>query len=267
MKKSRQNKLLWCLLLSLLLHGALLLRLTHESVDKPEPLAPLDVEILPTPKRLADIQKPKEEKRPEKADFIGQYDSTVKEEKVAVTQQPPGVQKPQPTREQPPEEKATPTPEKKKQKLADLFAEKKAAKKQDQGQPPWQQQGAFPQDFYPDYKVGPHTYLNVLRYPNIGYFVRLKRIFKLTFNPIPVLRRALATPQVSRGHVEVVLGVEVDRSGRLAKLFVIRGSGFKGYDQEALRTVRDSSPFSKPPEEIIGSDGVLRMSWTFTVYL
>ncbi len=129
------------------------------------------------------------------------------------------------------------------------------------------QRGILPEDFYPDYKVGPHTYLNVLRFPNVQYFVRLKRIFKMTFNPIPILRNFAIARQVSRGHVEVVLGVVIDGGGRLARLFVIRGSGFREYDGEALRTVRDSSPFAKPPSNILGPDGQLRMSWTFTVYL
>jgi TonB family protein len=272
MKERRSKKLIWCFLFSFLIHMLLLLLIVQEPKEPKEPdLRALDVELLKTKKRLADIAKPKEEKRPKKADFIGQYDSTVKEEQVAATPSKPGVPQPQKSLTKPPTPQSVPEelPEKK-EKLATLFSKRKAQpqkKTESSKDSAWKKPGSFPEDFYPDYKVGPHTYLNVLRFPNVQYFVRLKRIFKMTFNPVPALRPYVYTNQVSRGHVEVVLGVVVDSSGRLARLFVIRGSGFGTYDQEALRTVRDSSPFAKPPSKILGSDNQLRMSWTFTVYL
>ena len=144
---------------------------------------------------------------------------------------------------------------------------KEQAKQREETASPSSRIGELPEDFFPDYKIGDHTYLNVLRFPNVQYFVRLKRIFKTTFNPVPVLRNYVMTNQVSRGTVEVVLGVEVDGGGRLARLFIINSSGLQGYDQEAVRTVRDSAPFAKVPDNLKDEDGILRMSWTFTVYL
>jgi TonB family protein len=268
MKERRSKKIIWCFLLSLLIHALLLLLISMEPAEpKPQELRALDVELLKSKKRLADIAKPKEEKRPEKADFIGQYDSRVKEEVVAATPSKPGVPRPQKSVEKPPEREEA---QKKQEKLAALFTERKqkAQKKSESSkEPAWKKFGSLPEDFYPDYKIGPHTYLNVLRFPDVQYFVRLKRIFKMTFNPSPALRPYVYSNQVSQGHVEVVLGVVVDPQGRLASLFVIRGSGFGSYDQEALRTVRDSSPFAKPPSKLLGQDNKLRMSWTFTVYL
>ncbi|MFH1829955.1 MAG: energy transducer TonB [Pseudomonadota bacterium] len=99
------------------------------------------------------------------------------------------------------------------------------------------------------------------------YFVRLKRAFKIAFNPIPALRNHFSYNRVTRGSVDVVLGVSVNRLGDLSELFVFRSSGIDEYDREALRTVRSSAPFSTPPEKFIDDDGLLRMSWTFTVYL
>jgi len=266
MNERRSNKLIWFLLLSLLFHSLLVLLLIPiPPQQKIAELEPIAVEILP--KRIADIAKPKEQKRPKRADFLGQYDSTVKEEQVAVTPQQPGVPRPQKSIERVEPQKPADTDAK---KLAALYSRKKEdarRKRESIREEALQKPGAFPHDFYPDYKVGPHTYLNVLRFPDVQYFVRLKRIFKLTFNPVRVLRQYIYSNQISRGHVEVVLGVVVDSGGRLARLFVIRGSGLGNYDNEALRTVRDSSPFSKPPSKLLGADGQLRMSWTFTVYL
>jgi len=122
-------------------------------------------------------------------------------------------------------------------------------------------------DYFPDVKVGKNTYLNVLRYPEIGYFVRLKRQFRMTFNPVPSLSDYFRTTQVAQGSVEVVLAVCVGRSGNLSELFVMRSSGIGSYDHEAMRTVRASAPFAAPPDKFTADDGVLRMMWTFTVYL
>lgn len=124
-----------------------------------------------------------------------------------------------------------------------------------------------PEDYFPDYRHGGHTYLNVLKRPGVDYFVQLKRAFKLAWDPIPPLRAHFAANEVSRGSVQVVLGVSVDRQGNLGELFILKGSGLGRYDAEALRTVRASSPFASPPVSLVAADGTVRMSWTFIVYL
>jgi len=125
----------------------------------------------------------------------------------------------------------------------------------------------LPEDYFHDYKIGDHTYLNVFKYPKVAYFVRLKKVFRTRWNPVPALRASMMTAQVSRGQVEVVLGVTVDPTGKLAELQMIRSSGLPLYDQEALQTIRDSSPFASPPAELLDNTQKLRMAWTFTVYL
>lgn len=264
--RRRAWHVLWFLLLSLFFHFVFFIVLPQPaSQPDPEELQALDVTLVKKPHKLADIMPPKQEVRPKKADFIGMYDSTVKEEQVARTPPNPG------TAQKAAKPQELPKPEQRQQEqesLASVYAMKKEqAKKREAAASPSSRIGELPEDFFPDYKVGNHTYLNVLRFPNVQYFVRLKRIFKTTFNPVPVLRNYVMTNQVSRGTVEVVLGVVVDGNGRLAKLFIINSSGLQGYDQEAVRTVRDSSPFAKVPDNLKGEDGLLRMSWTFTVYL
>jgi TonB family protein len=93
----------------------------------------------------------------------------------------------------------------------------------------------------------------------------MKKVFRTTFNPVPSIRQSFL--QIQKGQVEVVLGVTVDKSGKLADLMVLRSSGLTAYDQEALRTIRDSAPFAAPPPELLNAPGALRMAWTFTVYL
>lgn len=124
----------------------------------------------------------------------------------------------------------------------------------------------FNHDFFPDYKVGGKTYLNVMKLQDVGYFVKMKRILKMRWNPVPAVQSYLASNRLSAGSIECVIGVALDENGKVTELFVIHSSGLGGYDQEALQTIRDSSPFSAPPTQFL-KQGQLRMSWTFTVYL
>jgi TonB family protein len=123
----------------------------------------------------------------------------------------------------------------------------------------------LPEDYYPNYSYGAHTYLNVLRYPDIEYFVRLKRAFKQTWSPMSSVQQYVSSGGRSNT-IAVVLAVGVDPSGNMSEIFVLRSSGYAAYDQEALRTVRANSPFTAPPEKLL-KDGQLRMSWTFIVYM
>jgi TonB family protein len=253
------------LLLSLLSSGINIPKLNEEIV-----------EIFPVVEKngayeIADIAKPAVEKKPEKARFLGMYDSSVERETVAVTT--PGKRG---------AKKSGAGEEAKKQRSPDaemfnkaergplfnfdrkLFASRRPDIEAGGGRSSGSE---FREDFYPDYKLGDRTYLNVLRYPDVDYFVRMKRQFKMTFNPAPALRQYFSMNRVTQGSVEAAIAVTVDRSGNLAELFVLKSSGISSYDQEAMRTVRASSPFARPPEKFVEDDGVLRMSWTFTVYL
>ena len=200
--------------------------------------------------QIADIEPPKKEERPEKAKFKGMYDSKVPEETVAPTRM---------SASHPPSSPSMPIPR--------VGTGTRPVLKTPQKEVEDYFNGGVSEDFFPDYKVADHTYLNVLRFPKVGYFVRLKKIYRTTFNPVPVLRAAFSSNQVSKGQVDVVLAVTVDRSGRLADLKVLRSSGIPGYDHEAIRTIHDSAPYAAPPSELLDSESTLRMAWTFTVYL
>ena len=304
-----------------------------------------------SPAQIADIEKPPVEKRPQKAKFVGQYDSSPEQETVAKPKpkpkviqenpnssdqpemtkaskpskpteaQKPAVEKPEkklvklPPKEESPKEDKQETPKEEKKvakkenppeektdikpdnsipkdlsdlslKPEDVFKPSKQAKndvtKPSNSSSPrdlsFKSAGSglsmgrasapdlFAHDYYPDYKIGGKTYLNVMKLQDVSYFVRMKRILKMRWNPISSVERALMSNQISAGKIECVVGVALDASGSIADLFVIRSSGVGAYDQEALQTIRDSSPFSAPPDQFM-KDGQLRMSWTFTVYL
>lgn len=245
---------------------------------QPQKIAEDVVEIVPVvepsgaqPARIADIDKPAVEQKSKQPKFLGMYDSATDKEqvasgKVAEKGGEKGSKTPAPKNDQKQKvEKQQPDKKLDADKLYSFNKQRalggKSSKRGDDGS------GVTSGDFFPDFKVGAKTYLNVLRYPDVDYFVRMKRAFRMTFDPEPALRSHFTMNQVSRGSIEVILGVSVNKQGGLSELFVFRSSGIPDYDEEALRTVRASSPFSSPPDKFVEKDGQLRMSWTFTVYL
>lgn len=256
-------------LVSLVVHLLLIFLLNRfPAFNLPEKVQALEV-FLEKPDggwQIADIPPPEKEERPDRSDFLGMYDQKVQQETVRPEVPKVGER----ARKAQPEEKK-PKVADKKRKSADFYAFSKEIFKDDrnevsEGHAPTPDVRAL-EDFYPDYKLGTHTYINVMRYPDVEYFVRLKRIFKMTWDPVSALRREMPTSSVARGMVSVVMAVSVGKSGELSELFVIKSSGLAAYDNEALRTVRASSPFAAPPEKLLEKDGVLRMSWTFTLYV
>jgi len=208
--------------------------------------------------QIADIAKPKVEKRPEKAKHIGIYDSSIKEETVAeFSPRAPG--RPVHRGGEGIENIKKPTPANDGVERIAMMRERKQVFSLPSTR--------LPEDFYPDFKRGSHTYINVMKHQDVGYFVQLKRIFKLAWDPTHALRSHYAAGEVSRGSVKVILGLSISKSGELDELFVINGSGLKEYDHEAMRAVRASSPFHAPPSKLVTKDGKLRVSWTFVVYM
>lgn len=265
------------ILASLLLHALVLVFFPWSMVSAPDfKEQPIEVfAVSPAQNaanqyRIADIAEPAVQKKPKSAKFMGLYDSDVPEEMVGIDRrQGEGAKAGKPAAKRAPSKPAREARQSGgRDKLfafnKEIFDEKRPAG--EEGNAAKNSGGSF-DDFYPDFRRGPNTYLNVLRYPEVEYFVRMKRAFKVAFNPEPSIRDYFSRNLVTRGSIDVVLGVSVNRSGELAELFVFRGSGVRTYDEEALRTVRASSPFSTPPDKFLSDDGMLRMTWTFSVYL
>lgn len=280
------------ILASIFIHVLLLFLMQHYAANAPVfkedfvEIIPLIEDAKTGALRIADIDKPAVEQRPKTAKFMGMYDSTAERETVGPGNVGSGAAGAKGEKEASKERKAVKdsasqnkreakakekgTIEKSKKRDGDklyafnkqMFDEGRKRKMEggDDGD------GIAGGDFFPNFQRAGKTYLNVYRYPGVDYFVRLKRAFRIAFNPEPALSEAFTTGVV-RGSIDVVLGVSVDREGSLAELFVFRSSGLPAYDEEALRTVRVSAPFSSPPDKFLEDDGLLRMSWTFTVYL
>lgn len=230
------------------------------------------VEVIPLVEKngqyeIADIDKPASEARPAKAKLLGMYDSSVPKETVSS-----GIKRSAGNRQLAKEKDALKKVEPKRS-IYDvdkkLFAIKSPVESSSERKMSRVEIGGLSSmgDYFPDYNLGQHTYLNVLRYPDVEYFVRMKRQFKMTFDPVPALRNHFSANRVTQGSIDVVLAVSVGKDGNLSELFILKGSGIDSYDREAMRTVKASEPFASPPKKFLADDGFLRMSWTFTVYL
>lgn len=206
--------------------------------------------------QIADILPPAVEKVPEKTKHMGLYNSKVEEETVATDiPRAPGR----------PKTRGGEGAEAIKKEAKGMTAAKPKKLRDPEADMYKQQEGfgKMPEDFYPDYKRGGHTYLNVLKHPDAAYFVMMKRVLKLAWDPTHVLMNH--SEILRNGRVRVVLGIAIDQRGNLSELFVIKGSGLGEYDDEALRAVKVSAPFNSPPKNFTENDGILRITWTFTV--
>lgn len=212
---------------------------------------------------IADIEKPQKEETPKEATAQGLYNQRVEKETVATSTQPQKKPSQRASQEKKQTHQQEPKKEFSQKKVEDLIFKKEEVipGMPEQAEEPFRSEG----DFLPNYTIGNRTYLNTLANPNIAYFVELKRKFKLTFNPVPALRAHIN--EISRGKIDVILGVSVNAQGNIADLIIIRTSGIQAYDQEGIRTVRASSPFTSPPSNLLAPDQLLHMAWTFSVYL
>ena len=263
--------MLWLALLGSLVVHALLVWCFVRYEQQMLRAQPIEVFVTDEAMRIIDLVQPANRIRPPKAKVVGIEHNTTTEETVARNQPAPMPRTdraPHATPSAPPsrassslspphamrEPRATPRPA----RLPSTAVSEELGL------------GAvthLPEDYFPDYKHGGRTYLNVLKRPGVDYFVQLKRTFKTAWNPIPALRAHVTANEVSRGGVRVVVGVSVDRAGELSELFVLKGSGLARYDQEAVHAIKISAPFTSPPPKLLAADGMLHMSWTFIVYL
>ncbi len=126
---------------------------------------------------------------------------------------------------------------------------------------------SFVEDFAPSVTIGNETILNTEQIKQVQYFTRMKRSFRLAFNPEPPLVSYFRGHRLDRGQVVVGMKVKVAANGRLSSLTVFKSSGIPGYDQSAISAVRKSSPLGSPPSKYLDPTGQLNMTWYFITYI
>ncbi len=122
-------------------------------------------------------------------------------------------------------------------------------------------------DIPENFKYGKYTYLNIKRYPDVEYFIDLKKRFEAEWEPVSTLRNDLQGNMCQGRAFSTVIGVGAKDTGDVTEVFVLKSSGLPSYDSEAIRTIRALGILPAPTENLLEKGGILRMAWTFVVYL
>lgn len=218
---------------------------------------------------LLDLPKPKNEQKPKQAHAIASHNVSVKEETVAKKNPQATLTDKSADTIKKPENQA-------KDKSQNLKLDAPVAKLNSKSTlytPPvngesltkssWDR---FNHDFMPSIRTGEKTWVNAASVPEAQYFSMLKRIFRLRFNPAPVLRSYFSSHHYDAAQVRTGIIVILDASGRLKRVSIAGPSGIKSYDAEVAGTVEESAPFAAPPARLLYQNE-LSMRWFFITYL
>lgn len=121
-----------------------------------------------------------------------------------------------------------------------------------------------PSDHLPDVERGDRTVLNANSYKYADFFHGVKRAVERHWRPSDVYLRRDPTGQVYGVKDRyTVLRIELDRTGALQSVIVVRPSGLDFMDDEAKRAFREAAPFLNPPLGLIDEDGKIRFEFGF----
>lgn len=112
-------------------------------------------------------------------------------------------------------------------------------------------------------KRGQELKVNALRHDTSGFTTRIKRKLHVTWNP----RNTVQADMYRYRQVTVTIGITLNQKGELVDLRVVEPSFFPQYDEEALRTIRQSVPFPNPPDYLVQDDGLVYLPWSFHLYM
>ncbi len=117
-----------------------------------------------------------------------------------------------------------------------------------------------------DLPKGDETLLNSKRFVYWSFFERVKRQVESQWEPQeailewdPQLRRAGKKDRLT------ILKVVLDSQGRLLSLKVLRRSGLRYLDNEAMRAFKAAQPFPNPPKGLMDQHGRIVFSFGFLV--
>ncbi|MBN2723040.1 MAG: TonB family protein [Deltaproteobacteria bacterium] len=122
-------------------------------------------------------------------------------------------------------------------------------------------------DHVPDVKSGKKNVLKAKKWLGTSFFLRLREAVAQVWDPNTVYRKNDPDGSVyGFKNWFTVLRVTLDSKGNILKLIIVKQSGLKFLDVEALRAFRGAAPFLNPPPEIINpKTGNITFSFGFYV--
>ncbi|MCB0412246.1 MAG: TonB family protein [Bdellovibrionales bacterium] len=270
------------LALSLLVHLGFLTSLisikSQPKVASPKP-ASVEIEIVPAQtveealrKQIVQQEKRINDEKPEDAEYLSQFDQTVKKQTRAdrsgefKNTAQPGARKSgqkQVKNEDPnPPTKRGELPSLK--KLKPQFTLNPKVFETDPGKAGDPSQT---DDHLKDVPTGIQTLLSTREFVYYSYYTRIREQIRQHWAPtvrekVKVIYRSGRTIASAGDRVTQVI-VILDAQGVLEEVQVIGESGVKDLDDAAIEAFRAAAPFPNPPKGIVEKDGRIRIRWDF----
>ena len=117
-----------------------------------------------------------------------------------------------------------------------------------------------------DMDQGRGTFLNTRAFKHAWFFNRLKEEIYEHWDVVGVYRRYDPYGRVYGVRDRVtVLRIELKTDGSLRDVYVLKNSGASFLDDVAVQAVRQAQPFPNPPGGLADDDGVIRITYRFTL--
>lgn len=115
---------------------------------------------------------------------------------------------------------------------------------------------------------GDTTIVNSRSFKYWDFFQRVKERVRSEWNPGDVYRARDPYGKVYGTKDRLtVLGVVLDKEGRIVRVEVVRESGLPFLDQEAIRAMKEAAPFVNPPEGLADEKGRIVFNFGFLLEL
>ncbi len=241
---------------SLVIHFALLLFLSKDFVWLSDSVSDeqwVEVELTPASQLpVLDVPQPETKEVPEKAKFASDKNIKVQEESSGREQSQESLTTRRPM--------APSKPKTESFTLSQSDILKEGFERQTLSD---EQRGAPSEAFLRKLRRGDELKVNAQLFDYGQYINRMRDKLSQRWNA-----RSVITPEMwSQRVVQVSVAVILDKAGEIVELRNLATSRFKAYDEEALRTLRESGPFPNPPKSLVQEDGLVYMTWNFTLNL
>lgn len=117
--------------------------------------------------------------------------------------------------------------------------------------------------------LGQFTALNSDRHLFYSFYARVERMIRPRWErEVTRVVRTQIKPNQSppRGGWSTRIDVILDSEGRLKKILLLKESGLNGFDLAAIDAFKQAHFFPNPPQEMINSEGLIVMKYSFTVF-
>lgn len=113
-------------------------------------------------------------------------------------------------------------------------------------------------------REGDTTLVNSRSFKYWDFFQRVKERVRQEWNPVAVYRARDPYGEIygTRDRL-TILGVVLDKEGRIERLEVVRPSGLPFLDEEAIRAFREAAPFPNPPQGLADESGHIAFHFGF----